>query len=184
MVTDKGRKYFTFLGRDAIEHLKLYLEYRQKLTGKPIAAKDYIFINDMYASEIETGKPLTKDSVEKQILRALTTKGVIKRDGSARWRSEFHPHALRHLFKTECAHVGINPVISEFWMGHDKGIEYAYNHQHELHPEDFVQTYKKVEPYLSISTPSDYADQQERIQDLEQRLMTLEAIYSERLRIR
>jgi DNA-binding ferritin-like protein (Dps family) len=75
-------------------------------------------------------------------------------------------------------------MVSEFWMGHDKGVEYVYNHQHELYPEDFVEAYRKVEPYLSVSTPEDWADQKQKMGDLEQRIVDLEAIYSEKLKIK
>jgi len=181
---DRGREYFTFLGRDGIAAVKLYLEYRKNLVRRGIQSDEYVFINDFGSQEHRTDRPLLKDYVERQVVRAVVAKGLVQRKGGRKWRCEFHPHALRHLFKTECAHAGINPMISEFWMGHDKGIEYVYNHQHELHPEDFVEAYGKVEPYLSVSTPEDWADQQEKLRDLERRLTTLEAVYSERIKIR
>jgi len=116
--------------------------------------------------------------VERQIVRAVVAKGLATRSGERKWRCDFHPHALRRLFKAECAHAGGHPMISEFWMGHDKGVEYMYNHQHELHPEDFAEAYRKVEPYLSISTPEDWTDQQLRMKDLEQKIVDLEKIYT------
>lgn len=181
---DRGREYFTFLGNDGLAAIKLYLSYRRSLVRKNIQPDEYVFINDVGCKSYRTDRPLLKDYVERQIVRAVTAKGLTEKKTGQQWRCEFHPHALRHLFKTECAHAGINPMISEYWMGHDKGVEYVYNHQHELHPEDFVEAYRKVEPYLSISTPEDWTEQQERMQAMEERLLKLESIYSEKLKIK
>jgi integrase len=181
---DRGREYFTFLGNDGAAAIKLYLNYRKSLVRAGIKPDEYLFVNDVGCKSYRTDKPLLKDYVERQIVRAVTAKGLIERNGDRKWRSDFHPHALRHLFKTECAHAGTNPMISEFWMGHDKGVEYVYNHQHELHPEDFVEAYRKVEPYLSVSTPEDWADQKQKMGDLEQRIADLEKVYSEKLKIK
>jgi len=168
---DNGLQYFTFLGTDGIEILKLYLQYRKSLVGMPVRSNEYIFINDVGSGKYRVDKPLLSDYVNRQIVRALVAKGLVEKPkGDDKWRCNFHPHALRHLFKTECAHAGINPMISQFWMGHDKGIEYVYNHQHELHPEDFVEAYRKAEPSLNIiSGPSGKAavEIRERIKRLE-----------------
>jgi integrase len=176
--SDKGREYFTFLGEDGVAALKMYLIFRKSLARRPIQPEDYIFIHDTGSGKHRGDRPLPADYVTTQILRALTAKGFVQRNGEKKWRCDFHPHALRHLFKTECAHAGINPVISEFWMGHDKGIEYAYNHQHELHPEDFVKMYRKVEPYLSITTIQQglAKEERERLQLLESKLAKVEEL--------
>lgn len=183
---DAGKEYFTYLGEDAITALKLYLTFRRNLVRKPTQPDEYIFIHDTGPGKHPTDKPLLADYVTTQILRALTGKGLVKRNGKKKWRCDFHPHALRHLFKTECAHAGIHPMISEFWMGHDKGIEYIYNHQHELHPEDFVKMYRKVEPYLSITTIQQglAKEERERLQLLESKLAKVDEIEKELLEMK
>ena len=176
---DVGKEYFTFLGRESLEALKFYLNYRQSLVRQPIKPEEYIFIDDFMAAAYETNRPLLSDYLTRQIVRALVSKGMVKKNGEEKWRCDFHPHALRHLFKTECAHAGIHPMISEFWMGHDKGIEYVYNHQHELHPKDFVEMYRKVEPYLSLNpqateTHEEITTLRERMAKMEQTLTVLQ----------
>ena len=172
---DRGREYFTFLGTEGIEALKLYLRYRGNFTRKPIQPEEYIFINDFMSGPPRTDQPLLSNYLSRQIVRALVAKNLIKKE-KKKWRCDFHPHALRHLFKTECAHAGIHPMISEFWMGHDKGVEYVYNHQHELHPEDYAKMYLKVEPYLSLkATSHQLHEQQERMEEMEQRIEAMQS---------
>lgn len=148
---DNGREYFTLLGTDGIEMVKLYLKYRSSILRRQIRPEEYVFINEAGTPPNRTDRPLLHGNLSRQIVRSLVAKGLVEKPGKGQeWRCDFHPHALRHLFKTECAHAGIHPMVSEFWMGHDKGVEYVYNHRHELHPKDFIEMYRKVEPYLNI----------------------------------
>jgi integrase len=146
---DNGRGFYSFLGQDAVTILGIYLKYRRNLVGRDIEPEDYLLVREGKATGSKD--PVEPTYIQRQIrLSALNAKFCEKKDGKHH-RYAYRTHLFRHLFKTECGHAGINPMISEFFMGHDKGIEYVYNHQHEIHPEDFIALYKKVEPYLSIS---------------------------------
>lgn len=61
----------------------------------------------------------------------------------------WHPHMLRHSFSEECRHAKVEPEVREFFLGHVSGVKWVYLHG-DLHEEDFVQEYRKVEPSVSL----------------------------------
>ena len=62
--------------------------------------------------------------------------------------------------------------VREFWMGHVSAISWVYQHP-ELHEEDFVHEYSKVEPYLSLNPSEIIAEARVRA-EFEERLGRLE----------
>lgn len=82
----------------------------------------------------------------KRSARKLGAAGLLKNPNLASW----HPHALRHSFETEASHAGVKAEIRDFWLGHVAGVQWVYNHRDEIHPDDLVAEYQKVEPYLSL----------------------------------
>ena len=176
---DNGREYFTYLGEDSVNLLKLYLQHRGSLTGRKIKQDEYIFIPEQ--KETRKTEPLKRDFIQRQILRTVLRSGLSERNShkDLTWRQNYHTHAFRHIFRTECAHAGIPNEIAEFWMGHDRGVEYIYNHRDKFHEEDFETEYRKVEPYLSITKPAAaQPEQQERVKLLEERLARMESAFA------
>lgn len=165
-------RYFTYIGRDAIEELKRYLKFRAELVQK---AKDRL---KELAEKEKSGQYMQKS--EKITLQKLRVKLA---NLTPEWREgqpvfisnylnpvssanieafvrsykrvtgltdrEFTPHSCRDLFKTECSHVGVKEAISEFFTGH-KLDAYGYNQLDKLYPEDFEKEYLKVESNLNI----------------------------------
>ena len=91
----------------------------------------------------------------------------------------WHPHALRHSFSEECRHAGVNPEIREFFLGHISGVKWVYLHG-DLHEEDFLREYQKVEPALSLqpNRVSVRREFEEREKSLVRRLEAAEALLS------
>ena len=176
---DNGREYFTYLGEDAVNLLKLYLQHRASLTGRQIKQDEYIFIPEQ--KETRKLEPLKRDFIQRQILRTVLRSGFSNRNShkDLTWRQNYHTHAFRHIFRTECAHAGIPNEIAEFWMGHDRGVEYIYNHRDKFHEEDFTAEYRKVEPYLSITKPLMAPSQQEELQDLREQVAEIRALMAQ-----
>ena len=85
----------------------------------------------------------------------------------------WHIYALRHSFSTECAHAEVNREVREFWLGHVSAISWVYQHP-ELHEEDFVREYLKVEAYLSLN-PSEIVVEERVKAEFENRLARLES---------
>jgi len=176
---DRGREYFTYLGEDAVNLLKLYLQHRSTLTGRPVKLEDYIFVPEQ--KDAKQRGPVKRDFIQRQILRTVLRSGFSNRNShkDLTWRQNYHTHAFRHVFRTECAHAGIPNEIAEFWMGHDRGVEYIYNHRDKFHEEDFTAEYRKVEPYLSITKPLMAPSQQEELQDLREKVANIEALMAQ-----
>lgn len=166
------KSYFTFIGKDAMELLKRYLKFRKVLIsraedrvkmyeakeriGKKLrdwerkALKNYreklqnltpewqdgqpIFISNML-------NPIDKCKIQRDVQTYKERTGLTDRD--------FTPHNFRDIFKTECAHAGVDDAISEFFMGHSLD-PLDYNKLDRLYPEDFEAQYSKVEPSLNI----------------------------------
>src|SRR5207237_4452969 len=76
----------------------------------------------------------------------LARQGLVENGSPQSW----HSHMLRHSFKTESEHVGIKSGVVEFWMGHSGGIAQVYDNRDEVHAQDFIEAYKKLEPHLSL----------------------------------
>jgi len=122
-----GRKrhrkgYATFVGTDSVEHLRLL-----GTAGMP-----------NYSSLL--------DHLH-MAARNLALSGALENGNIASW----HPHAFGHSFETEASHAGVKSEIRDYFMSHIGGIQYLYNHRHELHPEDLVEAYRNLEPFLSLN---------------------------------
>jgi integrase len=76
----------------------------------------------------------------------LGAQGLLKNADRRSW----HPHALRHSFSTECKAARVDNEVREFFLGHVSGISYVYQHQ-EIHEEDILAEYAKVEPLVSLN---------------------------------
>ena len=93
----------------------------------------------------------------------LARQGLICSKDARSW----HSHALRHSFRTEASHAGLEPGMAEYFLGHTEGIRFIYDHTADLHPEDFAKEYKRVEPFVSLdekeTTVREKYDQRERL---------------------
>lgn len=75
---------------------------------------------------------------------------------------------------------GVLPCeVREFWMGNVSAIAWVYQHP-ELHEEDFVREYRKVELHLGLSQ-SEIAIEERVKAQFEARLVGLEAQMQEYL---
>jgi integrase len=137
------KQYYTFLGRDAIDHLKLWHEkWEEELAGRPPQPDDLVFLG-------KRGKGMNLEWINMQFRSTalkLAKQGLVENDSPESW----HSHMLRHSFKTESEHAGIKSGIVEFWMGHSGGIAQVYDNRDEIHAQDFVEAYKKLEPHVSL----------------------------------
>ncbi|MDG6990624.1 MAG: hypothetical protein JRM99_04300 [Nitrososphaerota archaeon] len=112
----------------------------------------------------------------REAARRLGAAGLLKNPDLRSW----HPHALRHSFSTECKHAKVDNEIREYFEGHVSGVKFVYQHP-ELHEQDFVKEYRKIEPFVSISPDraaieGEYA---EREKSLLSRVERAEALLSE-----
>jgi integrase len=157
LINDRGKDYFTFIDAEAIEYLRQYLVYREKLVGRQIQDDEYIFIAEYAGSEPRL-KPLDRDSLVRQFYETAKSKGLVTNNdnGKRSHKTEFKSHGFRHVFKTEGTRAGAEmkiqriDMIVEYFMGHDKGVQEIYDHNSEFHPELFTSAYEQLSPYLNL----------------------------------
>ncbi|MDG7047619.1 MAG: hypothetical protein JRN61_01415 [Nitrososphaerota archaeon] len=93
------------------------------------------------------GRMPTTEALRRALHTAVRRTLGLKNSNIRSW----HSHALRASFETEASHAGVKAEIRDYFMGHLTGIQWTYNHRDELHPEDLVAEYRKIEPYVSLN---------------------------------
>jgi integrase len=165
------RPYFKIAGRDSINLLKIWREKWLEDIGREAAPDDLIF----YGKKHGPMSPGWLNKAFKRTAMRLRKQGLISNGDPDSW----HIYALRHSFSTECAHAEVNREVREFWMGHVSAIAWVYQHP-ELHEEDFVKEYAKVEPYVSLNQSELVVEERVKAQ-FEARLGNLESQLQEYL---
>jgi len=129
----KYHDYDTFLGAEAVESLKSYLDARRKgLLDRDIPREvitdDSPLIRDQ---QFRTAKPVGEKQIRKLVHRLYLKAGLVKNKGCGRY--ELCVHSLRKFFKTQLIALGVQPEYVEYMMGHtistyhdiqSKGIEF------------------------------------------------------------
>ncbi len=141
----KGHKrhFHTYLGRDAIDHLKLWKARWEEIMERSPQPDDLVFVGKRKNSG--TDSSWLNEQFKEQALR-MYRQGLIENGN----RSSWHSHALRHSFKTEGEYSRVKSALIEFFQGHSGGIEWVYDNRDETHEEDFIEAYKKLEPFVSL----------------------------------
>lgn len=139
LVREKEKVHFsTFIGTDAIEALKVYLNYRRNGTKK---LEPEILTDDSPLLATFDRQPITSTRTIHDIIASTSMRVGLK---------NVHPHALRKYFASALRNAGVNETIVEYMMGHKlPAVKKAYFSEQEL--ED---SYRRAEPYLSISQSS------------------------------
>ena len=170
----KHRKtYCSFVGYDAIEHLKLWKMQWTRLMEREPLEEDLVFMG-------KGKRPMCYSALRKMMRRMaldLSRQHIIENGNAGSW----HPHALRHSFETEASHAGVKAEIRDYFLGHVSGIQWTYNHRDELHPEDLVEEYLRIEPNVSLdyveATLREEYDNREKF--LVDRVIQLERLYED-----
>ena len=107
----KGRycDYDTFIGNEAVEFLKLYLEQRRR-RGEEITDE-----SPLIATEHGPPRPLTESGLYQIIHRLYVKAGLVKEDGRFH---ELRAHSLRKFFRTQLTARGVPVEYVEYMMGH------------------------------------------------------------------
>jgi hypothetical protein len=129
----KYHDYDTFLGEEAVEYLRVYLETRRRGTLHP----------EIPPEEISDDSPLIRDEMydvaraigEKQVRKLIHSlyfkAGLLKQSNGRRYT--LCVHSLRKFFKTQLMALGVQSDYIEYMMGHtitayhdiqSKGVEF------------------------------------------------------------
>ena len=183
-----GVEYYTFLGRDATEALKAYLN-DLKAKGINLGDNDPLFVKYLYdkvitkdGKEIKKPKPIKPHNVQVMLREVAKKAGFI--NGDERF-NPVSPHALRESFSSILVSNKVPTTIVDFFLGHELG-ELARAYQ-RVEVERLRQIYLEVEKHLSIVQPPTVIKEIEErlrnqierqnmiIQSLEARLKRMEA---------
>jgi integrase len=143
----KYHSYDTFLGKEAVDYLKAYLDVRRRGTLRKIrysgGCTTYVglppeeihdespLIRNEHDAEVKPVKPQRIDA----IVRSLYQKAGLLSEGPNR-RYELRAHSIRKFFRTQLAALGVQSDYINYMMGHKistyhdikmKGIEFLRN---------------------------------------------------------
>jgi hypothetical protein len=128
----KYHDYDTFLGQEAAEYLRLYLQMRRQGTDKipPETINDETpLIRNM---QLRRPVPITTAAVHKLVHELYQKAGLIPQKSLGR-RYDLRVHSIRKFYRTQLAALGVQTDYIEYMMGHTistyhdiemKGIEY------------------------------------------------------------
>jgi len=104
--------YITFLSKEAVEALRVYIEERKKRYGSiPDGAPLYIGERGGLEKEVRNMVPLKKETLKSVVKEAARRAGIEK------W-IDVYPHCLRKAFERAVRNGGLDPKDQEFLMGH------------------------------------------------------------------
>lgn len=130
----KYNDYDSFLGREAVEYIRAYMEERKRGTAKippEIITDESPLIRDRRS---KTPKPVYPGQIY-EIIHSLYAKAGLLGPKRHR-RYEIRPHSLRKFFRTQMAAGGVERDYIDYMMGHTvstyhdiqmKGIEFLRN---------------------------------------------------------
>jgi integrase len=162
-----GTEYYTFLGRDAVQTLKAYLN-SLKARGIQLKPSDPLFLKESYKAKKVEG--ITPDLVQKLMREVAFKAGFVDRTLNGKAFNPLSPHALRESFGGIMTGQGVPKTIVDFWLGHEiGGMAEAYQ---EAQYEDVRRMYLEREAHISVSVGEDLT----RIREIEEQERRLQAL--------
>lgn len=162
MAKDRPTKgYISFITPETKSHLMAYLKQRE-MRGEKITPDSPVI-----SAERPAGKPISDKSVSYRWHQLLQK---ASKDMRGRKWYVLRFHTLRKYFQTWCRLSGVDPWITEAFMGHRSGIHQTYfmsgiedmNNPQQL--EILEKEYKKALPALTIFSEA------EKVKELESKL--------------
>lgn len=172
--------FYTFIGRDTVDAL---IQYFERERGWPREG-EAVWLKS-------NGSSLTKTAFETMWLRLLRRNGTIpKRRGPVGNRLGYNPHEMRDVAKsllhTHAKKDGFDMDCAEFWLGHTVdplGYDKFFNDKEYVRKQYLIA--EKYLNIISVPSPSEEVKRQEdEIKKMQERLAKLEAVYSEKLKIK
>jgi len=160
-----GVEYYTFIGRDAIEAIKVYL--------KDCEHRGIKFTDDtpLFLKEKKKGGAQAVETylVQNMLKEVAIKAGLVDENLNGKDFNPLSPHALRESFGSIMLNSGVPDTIVDFWLGHEIGeMARAYK---GVQFEKLKKIYSEREKLLSISVPK--TSQDEKIAKLEKAISNL-----------
>ena len=164
-------EYFTFVGRDAVEALKAYLNDR-RTKGEELKYDTPLFIKDK--AKRRKGERINPHHIQNMLRETAIKAGLITREEMDKVDfNPYRPHALRAAFSSILRLNGFDPVLVEFMMGHS----IPYNGAYLIPPPEKVrQMYADLEAQFTISTAlKDVSEIEEKLETYKKILEDVQA---------
>ena len=150
-------QYITYCTPECAEHIDRYLQWRANL-GEPLKPTSYLFRLEFDTTSklhITSPKPFGGESIGHNIANLLDRTGIRPRTQTKNSRSSLMAcHAFRKFFNTECINHNMNPLYTEYLMGHKSGLIKSYFKPTDtelMEGNDKSVGYVGVIPYLTIN---------------------------------
>lgn len=132
----KYHEYDTFLGEEAVQYMRLYLEARRKgnihpeIPPEQIGDESPLIRNERHADP----RPISEKQIRKIVHELYFKAGLLERNAGSRY--SLCVHSLRKYFKTQLTALGVQSDYVEYMMGHtisvyndieSNGIEFLRN---------------------------------------------------------
>jgi integrase len=120
-------QYTTFCTPECTKYIDQYLQWRQRI-GEQLKPNSPLFrIEFDTVTEVNRPKPVSAYVIAFMIHRLLDRTGVRAPTADRKQRTELmQTHGFRKFFKTTCINAGMNPLYSEYVMGHRSGLTKSY----------------------------------------------------------
>jgi hypothetical protein len=153
--TENEQIFFTFIGRDSIEALRLYFEEQRgwPQKGEPI------WLN-------RQGRAVTRPGFWEAWLRLIRRVALIPpKRGNVGSRYGFNPHEMRDVARS-LLHIrakadGFDADCAELWMGHTSRLDPLKYDKFYLDREYVLSQYRIAEKYLNIISNPPHAPTEE-----------------------
>lgn len=161
-----NRLYYTFIGKDAQDVIKKWLETR------PNVENSHIFVTQF-------NNPITYKAMQQYFHNKILTLGIIKKKGSNSGnRYGINLHELRDLFRTRWEKSGAAGTAAEYFMGH---VVDPLEYNKAYRDETFARShYRRAEPWLNILTQDPEKVPVDAVQEMEAEIIKLRGQLQER----
>lgn len=139
-------EYTTFVGSDAVEALRAYLDERRS-KGEELRLDVPLFVKE--GSKKKTRQRITPNLIQNMLRDVALKAGLVTQEELENADlNPCRPHALRSSFSTILRLNGFDPLVIDYMQGHMLPYGGAYLIPP---PEKLREMYAEVEPQLSIS---------------------------------
>ena len=149
-------QYVTYCTPECAKLLDQYLQWRSRL-GEQLQPETILFRAEFDTTShmfIAKPKPLRADSISHIINELLDRTGIRPHTQGNTKSSLMTCHGFRKFFDTQCINHNMNPLYTEYLMGHKTGLIKSYfkpSDNELLEGNDKTLGYTAIIPYLTIN---------------------------------
>jgi integrase len=120
-------QYITFCTPECTRYIDKYLEWRQRI-GEQLKPNSPLFrVEFDTITQVNLPKPVSFHVIASMMNKLLDHTGIRVPTTDHTQRTELmQTHGFRKFFKTTCINAGMNPLYSEYLMGHRTGLTKSY----------------------------------------------------------